>query len=1246
MNWKRYAAFAIALLAVMLASYQPAQAQANVQAGSIQGTVTDPQGSVVPGAKVTITNNDTGSVINTTTSSAGTYSSGSLTPATYAVRVEAPSFKTAEVTINVLINVVSSGNVKLELGASTTVVEVTGEAVTVNTDQAQLSGSLTTQQIENLPVNGRNFLDLAQLEPGVQIQDGGNFDPTKIGFSSISFGGRFGRSARIAVDGVDVSDENVGTTTTGVPAGAISEFQLAQSSLDLSNDLSSSGAVNVATKSGTNTIHGEAFGLFRDNTEAAAYPGGALFQRDQYGGNVGGAFIKDKLFYFVDGEKILAHDAGGVLVASICPNGTPPPCTSGVGDLSNFTGTFPSPFHDGSTLGKLDWQATKSIHAFARFSFWQASDVGNFGGAANYSIYDNRDRTKNVAGGVDFNTGSFTHSFRAEYLKFVNVISDAVEGTNLPFANIGAEILLAGTGYESGPSFLAPQSTIQSDRQVKYDGSKVWGSHIIRYGVGYNRIMGWTFSDFFGLAPQLTSEFLTAPGTLTCPGGQTGAACPLNYLGDVALIGNGQGAFTELARFGKPNGGLGPDNRIGAYVGDSWKVKPNLTLMIGLRYDRDTGRTDSDLDTVEAINNFFPGLGGPVQQPNKNFAPQAGFAWDPKGNGKTVIRAGIGLYYDNIVFNDVLFDRLLRLAQGSFNVVQAACSVGPSGVVFGNGSTQFVGGSKAAAGVICPAPNASFTASTGTAIGATLPAGAGNCTGETFVACIANFQTAVEASYAGGGPNAEFIPSALASGSEILTGLLDPAYKSPRAVQMNVGFQRELKPGMVLSVDYLRNVGLHYLIGVDLNHTGDVSTFNSAAAAAAIAATLAACGQPDTSAGITAAASPKGCLPLHPLAGGGNGAATISDFAKSGLDSPYDLGIGACQPALGAACAFAGINPNVGNFYMYTPGGRSVYNAMDIKLVNNVKHPFTGVKYLNFQFTYTLSRFVNAGSTTSGTNTAGGDQDFVGNAIDNRNPLALTGPGALDRTHQFNLGGYADLPMGFRLGLISHFWSPLASTPTVLPVAPTAQSGATAAIFTTDFLGDGQVGQPLPAGQTSSTCGTVGGNCNYSLYDIGAFMRQLGPGSLAGAIGNYNTTIATGCAGGGCPTPAGQALINANLITLAQLQALGGVAPAIAAPPPGQVGLGWLKDFDTEFSWVGHFWHERLTLIPSVSIFNTFNFANFDSAANALTGQLNGTAGSINGTTYATRPDRIGAGTGVFAFGAPRTIEWGLKLNF
>ncbi len=232
-------ALSIAIVLLLVASL--GLAQTTVGTGSIVGTVTDPSGAVVSGAKVTITNIATGQVISLTTNASGAYNSGALIPGRYATRVAMRGFQQSEVSLNVLVGNTANGNVQLQVGQESQVVEVQGAAVQVNTEQAIVQGVLSSEQIENLPVNGRNFLDLAQLEPGVQIQDGQNFDPTKAGYSSISFGGRFGRTARIEVDGVDVSDETVGTTTMDIPASGIQEFQLSQSSLDLSNELTSSG---------------------------------------------------------------------------------------------------------------------------------------------------------------------------------------------------------------------------------------------------------------------------------------------------------------------------------------------------------------------------------------------------------------------------------------------------------------------------------------------------------------------------------------------------------------------------------------------------------------------------------------------------------------------------------------------------------------------------------------------------------------------------------------------------------------------------------------------------------------------------------------------------------------------------------------------------------------------------------------------------------------------------------------------
>src|SRR5919201_159757 len=269
--------------------------QATIQTGSIQGTVTDPSGAVVSGAKVTVTNKATGQVRTLTTNDTGNYNSGPLAPGEYTIRVENKGFRTTETAANVLVGTITSGNAKLQPGSTGEVVTVEATAAQVNTEQATVQGVLTTQQIDNLPLNGRNFLDLAQLEPGVQISDGTNCDPTKNGFTGISIGGRQGRTTRIEVAGIDISDETVGTTTQNISASSIQEFQISQSSLDLSTELTSSGAVNVVTRSGTNSLHGQGWYQFRDKRAGYAnFPGGQdlPFQRNHYGGNLGGPLIK------------------------------------------------------------------------------------------------------------------------------------------------------------------------------------------------------------------------------------------------------------------------------------------------------------------------------------------------------------------------------------------------------------------------------------------------------------------------------------------------------------------------------------------------------------------------------------------------------------------------------------------------------------------------------------------------------------------------------------------------------------------------------------------------------------------------------------------------------------------------------------------------------------------------------------------------------------------------------------------
>lgn len=1164
-----------------------AWSQATVATGSIQGTILDPGGAAVPSAKVTLISNDTGGKTAIEVTSAGQFSSGPITPGVYTLRIEASGFKTIERQFVVQIGQVASANFTLEIGAPSTVITVEANSVQVNTDQASVQGVLTQEQIENLPVNGRNFLDLAQLEPGVQIQDGNNFDPTKVGFSSISFGGRFGRTARIEVDGVDISDETVGTTTSSVPASALQEFQVSQSSLDLSQELTSSGGVNVSTRSGTPSLHGEAFGLFRDSSLAARLPGPpAPFQREQFGGNLGGALVKDKLFFFLDAERTKQDLQAPVPLASTDP-------------LASFSGAFSSPFRETNLLGRLDYSAPGGGKLFYKYSYFQDLAVSTFG-AISFQPFRDKNYTRTHVVGYDFTSGAFMHSFRFEYLKFQNNLTDDVVGSRLPFANFPLSLNIGS--FASGPNLLAPQTTPQSDHQIKYDGSKIWGSHVIRYGLAFNHLQGGGFAKFFSLTPSVFDPenaadiAFAAGGTFVCPGGQTGAACPYNYPIDAAIIGNGQGFSTTNKSFGFPAGGLGPDNRLGVYLGDSWKIKPNLTLTYGLRYVRDTGRTDSDLNTIQVLNNFLPGAGNPVQQPNNNLAPQAGIAWDPWKNGKTAFRIGSGIFYENVIWNNVLFDRPGRLANGAFLAFPLACAGGSAlPVPFANGSNP-------------PVTQFAPTGACGDASGNLVPIGDGSA--GTAAALLAAFEKQYQAAAASAGtnaPNPNFIPNLIKNGAPIPFGTFAPDYKTPRSFQFNVGIERELRPGIRLSVDYVRNVSTHYLLSVDANHTGDVAFLNQNAALAAISATNGqfGCGSGTDATSINCAIT--------------NGA-TITNYASNGLDSPGDLfSGGACPLNGGFQCAFAGINPNIGAVPLLFPIGRSVYNAMDVKLVANKKNLIKGVKHANFQVSYTLSRFTNSGGANP-TVPGNSDQDFVIAAVDQRNPNGFSGPSSLDRTNQLNFGGYFDLPARFRLGFVSHFWSAL---PTSMQV-PTAAGGTTASpgeIFFSDFTGDGTVGDLLPNTK------------------VGQFGRGTSVSQLTALINAFNNAAPT------MLTPAGQALVAAGLFTPAQLIALGAHPAQLAPVPADQPSMSGLRAFDMNISWQGKL-GEHLAIAPSIAVYNLFNFANFDLPGNTLSGSLSGAPDSINGTHSASRNDRVGVGTGVFALGSPRVLEFGLKITF
>jgi Carboxypeptidase regulatory-like domain len=1161
-------AFAVGL-GVALAAPPLASAQATVANGAVTGLVTDPQGAAVPDAKVTISNKETGFSVTITASSSGIFNLGSLASGTYTIRIEAPNFKTFQSTAVVQVGQVATVNATLELGATTAVVEVSASGVTINTQQAAVQDVLTAKDIDQLPVNGRNFLDLATLEPGVQIQDGSTFDPTKNGYSSLSFGGRYGRAARIMVDGVDISDETVGTVTQNIPQSAIAQFQVAQSSLDLSTEVTSSGTVNVVTKSGTNQFHGQGFYYGRSNqTSARIAPESLDFGRKQFGGALGGPIWKDKVFFFGDAERTDQSLQNPVSLS---------------GDFASLSGSFNSPFTSRSYLGRLDYNIKPSWTLFYRFNYDQNFSVRGFNPGV-YQPFSNVDHTPTHVIGTDFSMGHFTNSIRFEYLKFRNGIKDAVasSGSLNPVPGISLNItpdgsdftcLNGGESFCSGANILAPQATFQSDKQIKYDGSYALSRHVIRYGVSFNRILGGGFAKFFGLQPMVQSVFNTANEAFanTNPFGPGGASNPGNWPVDTILMGNGQGFFTEIPGFGSPAGGQ-YDSRFEWYVGDQWKLRDNLSVSLGLHYVRDTGRTDSDLPPVSALaqfdNQFYKGLENRVNQPNLNFSPELGVAWDPWKSGKTVFRAGIGLYYDDAIFNNVLFDRPGRLTKGLFAAQAAPC--------FGGSATGPVPGVN----------NGNAVTYCGEAVG-------------TAAAQIAADQVAYQAAIAaqGAGDNPNFIGSTLQGNNLNGIQMMAPDYVSPRSVQMNFGVQRQFGRNTVLSVDYVRNVNTHTLLGLDTNKVGDARFLNVPNAQAAISATNSAfeCGSGFDSASIQCAI---------------NNGATIADYAGNGLDSGFDATGGAPCPT----CAFGGINPNLGQNEMLFPIGRTVYQGLLVSLKSNLDNPMPGIRRLNLITSYTLSRF--RGEVL--------DSDFVTNATDFNNPLNFVGPTSLDRTHQVGVGAVIEFPWATRVGLTTH-WATAAAVTMTLP-----QAGTPGEIFRTDITGDGTIGDVAP--------GT----------NIGSFGRSIKVGDLNNYISMYNSKFA------GQLTPAGQALVTAGLFTAAQLNALGAVTPTLALAPTGQVGNAPLFTFDAHVAWdlklnkLYRRFSENVVLEPEIALFNLFNVQNWYPAGNQISGVLNGAPGSINGTTKADRTALVtpGSSSGVNWYAVPRQAEFGVKLIF
>ena len=1162
----------------------------SVNGGSIQGTITDSTGAAVPNAPITIVSNDTGSSRTLTTDGSGFYSVGPLNPGSYQVKIAVPGFQTLSVKTVIRTGTATSGSFKLTVGQSSETVEVNAGQIQINTDQPGVSDVVTRDQIENLPINGRNFLDVAQIQPGVILQSGETFDPTKAGYSAISVGGVSGRTTRILLDGQDITDETVGTTIVNVTTGAIDEFQLNRSTQDVSGEVTSTGQVLVSTRSGTNSFHGQVFYNFQDHGAGFARTTAgfdAPFQRNQFGGSIGGPILKDKLFFFADSERIKQDQQGSATTSTT---------------FSPIQAEFPyipAPFRDTYSTGRVDYNGPKNAHMFARVFYETNSDVSNF--ANLYSLYLTRNNVPGIDGGVDFTTGRFTHSFRGGYEKFHNLLTDGTgsAGNSIynPSIALGLPITLNdGTdNFYAGPNFLAPQGTFQSDKQLRYDGTWTRGSHTVKFGASLNRILGGGFAAFYG--PSLFTDF--GPGN-ALPGGNL--ADPVNgYAANYYILGNGNGFFSERPGFNLSGGGT-EDWRTGAYVADSWKVSSYFTVVAGLRWSADTDRANQDLATplcssidpalqfpgctgnTPLFDQYQTGLGKRTHQPYGNFGPQVGFVFSP-GDHKTALRGGGGIFYESDVFNNTTNARSpVVSANGKYFGYSGVC--GPFGttiIVPGTGAVSSVNGVSLA--TIC-----------GESITQAAP---------QINALKAQYQAASQT----GGPNPSYIGTGGALNLPFNGGVYAGPYVSPYSIQLNGGIQHEFARGLIVSADYVHNATLKVPLSLDVNHVGAARYLNVTAAQNAIAATTASfhCAGGYSGSAIDCAIS--------------QGAA-ITDFAGNGLDSEVQYAGGLPASASGVTAAFAGRNTNVGQGYFILPVGRSGYDALQMVLHQQRSHPAPGILSSNLQISYSLSRVVTPVNTTNSA-----DQFFNSNPWDNDDPNQYLGRSSLDHTNELSFGGNVDVKYGLNVGVIGHFFSAPATSLTL-----DNSSGAPGEIFRTDVTGDGTTGDLLP--ETLP----------------GYYEHQYKGNTLNNLINAYNGSNA------GHVTPAGQALINAGLVSNAQLVALNGVQQQIALAPTHAISNAPFRAFDVNASYPIHLsrLREGVSLVPGVAMYNVANLSNFGRLGGVLanTATAGGTIGTVN--DFLNGPNtpavhdfvRTQRGSGTFAQGSPRTTEFQLKLNF
>jgi hypothetical protein len=603
----------------------------------ISGLVSDTNGAAITNARVVVKNKGTGQTRETTTSGEGTYTFQNLPPATYEIKVEAQNFAPAVVeTVTLNVGEVPAINVTLKpAGAQETVIITPSDVINVDTNTSQISGVINERTLTNMPLNGRNFLDLAFLIPGNAPAP--NYDPTKTTTIEVSSAGQLGRGGNIAVDGADNNDDVVGGTLQNFPQDGIGEFQIATNRFTAEIGRSASSAINIVTKSGSNEFHGSGAFFFRNSSLSAVLPtldrslvqaqGKPPFDREQYAVSIGGPIKRDRAWFFAAFEY---RNQDGVVI-------------TGVRDLTSrrvVTSFSPAPLNDLLFTGRGDWQTGKNDRMAFRYSDQREDDVDRGSLRRPIGTADNRQHSFNRYHAFVYN---WAHTFSPTLLNdfvfhennFLNRIPSFVENKNeIRFPSV-----------QDGGNFRIPQQTPQNRVQFRDNLSWIRGSHALKFGGEFQRIDSGAVFDLFGSGTiETTEDFAVRDRN---GDGQVND-------NDIVIA----DTIRSVAPVRPPTVEDLDNYYFAFYAQDDWKVRPNFTLNLGLRWEVDTDA--KDLKHFDEINPILrPFVGTSRSREYNNFAPRIGFNWDPWRNGRTSIRGGYGIYYDRIVLEVPLLERLL-----------------------------------------------------------------------------------------------------------------------------------------------------------------------------------------------------------------------------------------------------------------------------------------------------------------------------------------------------------------------------------------------------------------------------------------------------------------------------------------------------------------------------------------------------------------------------------------------------------